>query len=191
MWHSRLFIFWSQFLFYLCLPWPSSHFHSLCVLPLCASPPGNSLYCFRSLFLSSCCFLCLEWIFFSLLPSNACFFHFCFLKSQFIGQLFHEAFPDPPVQVPPNLLSSCGNYFFSWWHVQCPDTILNTLLRLPTRRRTPWSKLCPSHWHPTGQVGGSWSKFVDRNEILIWRWWHLLMWVRYQLTFIADKHLIF
>lgn len=129
--------------------------------------------------------------FFSLLPSSACFFHFCFLKSQFIGQLFHEAFPDPPVQVPPNFLSSCGNYFFSWWHVQCPDTILNTLLCLHTRRRTPWSKLCPSHWHPTGQVGGSWRKFVDGNEILIWRWWHLLLWVRYQLTFIDDKHLIF
>ena len=57
---------------------PPIFIHS--VLPLCASPPGNSLYCFRSLFLSSCCFLCLEWIFFPFCPQVHVSFTSAFLS---------------------------------------------------------------------------------------------------------------
>lgn len=102
---------------------------------------------------------------FSLLPSKYCFFHFCFLKSQSDGQLFHEAFPDPPVQVPSQ--SSCGNYLFSWWHVQCPGTILNTLLCLPLGGEL--FEVVPPSLAPHWQVGGSWRKFVDGNEIDNWK----------------------
>lgn len=91
-------IAWPQLPFQLCLQLPSLiPFIHFILLSLYASPSRNTPYCFRLQLLCSCCLLSLTCIF-SFLALNACFLDFCclksslsVLKSQFTGQLFHEA----------------------------------------------------------------------------------------------------